>query len=164
MHGWKIFVFLGALLLAPMPIWADGSAEFKIWAMEAHTEGRATPHFDAGLEPAREAVKSLKFDTYLKLKTDEHTFKDAKEYRTEIDDLYSLTASAPAVEKDGRFRMKIKITMDSKTSPGTEIEALDTELLLSPGKKVVVRGLKLGEGEEMVIVLSLAPPAESPQN
>jgi hypothetical protein len=159
----KSMVFLGAALLAPLQIWA-GSAEFKIWAMEAHTEGRATPHFDAGLEPAREAVKSLKFDTYLKLKTDEHTFKDAKEYRTEIDDLYSLTASAPAVEKDGRFRMKIKITMDSKTSPGTEIEALDTELLLSPGKKVVVRGLKLGEGEEMVIVLSLAPPAESPQN
>lgn len=158
----KSMVFLGALLLAPLPIWA-GSAEFKIWAMEAHTEGRDTPHFDEGLEPIRDAVKALKFDTYLKLKTDEHTFKDDTDYRTEIDELYSLTASAPVLEKDGRFRMKIKITMDSKTSPGTEIEALDTELLLLPGKKVVVRGLKLGEGEEMVIVLSLALPANAPQ-
>jgi hypothetical protein len=162
MHRWKWMVFLSATLLAPLQIWA-GSAEFKIWAMEAHTEGRTTPHFDEGLEAAREAVKSLKFDTYLKLKTAEHTFEDTKAYRTDIDDLYALTASAPVRENDGRFRMNIKITMDSKTAPGTEIEALDTELLLLPGKKVVVRGLKLGEGEEMVIVLSVVEPTASAQ-
>lgn len=155
MHSWKRMVFLGAALLAPLQIWA-GSAEFKIWAMEAHLEGRTTPHFDEGLEPIREAVKALKFDTYLKLKTDEHTFTDTTEYSAPIVDQYSLTASAPVLEKDGRYRMKIKIAMESETSPGTIVEALETELLLLPGKKVVVRGLKLGEGEEMVLVLSLA--------
>jgi hypothetical protein len=58
--------------------------------------------------------------------------------------------------------------MDSTKTPGTEIEALDTELLLQPGKKVLVRGLKLGEGKEMVVVLSLAlpkpKPGDTPQN
>ncbi len=163
MHGCKLLVFLGAVLLAPLQTWA-GSAEFKIWAMEAHTEGRATPHFDEGLEAVREAVKALKFDTYLKLKTDEHTFTDSSAYEVAINDQYTLNASAPVIAEDGRYRVQIKISMDSKTSPGTKIEALNTELLLLPGKKVVVRGLKLGEGEEMVIVLSLALPVDTPQN
>lgn len=164
MHCWTFMVVVGAALLAPLQSWADGSTEFKIWAMEAHVEGRDTPHFEEGLEAVREAVKALKFDTYLKLKTDEHTFTDDRAYDVAINEQYTLEASAPEAAEGGRYRMNIKITMDSKTSPGTEIEALNTELLLLPGKKVVVRGLKLGEGDEMVIVLSLALTANTPQN
>lgn len=168
MPSWKLAVVLGAVLLAPLQALAGGPAEFRIWAMEAHTEGRDTPHFDPGLEDVRDAVKALTFDTYLKLKTDEHTFKDDTEYRAPINDQYTLEASAPVATKDGRYRMKIKLTMASEKSPGKEIEALATELLLQPGKKVLVRGLKLGEGKEMVVVLSLvlpaAKPGDAPQN
>lgn len=151
----------GILILAPLQVLA-APAEFKIWAMEAHTEGRNAPHFDAGLEEVRDAVKALKFDTYLKLKTDTHQFKDDKEYRSPINDVYALTASAPVADKDGRYRMQIKITMASKNAPGGEIKALDTELLLPPDKKVLVRGLKLGDGKELVVVLSLSIPATPP--
>lgn len=159
MASWKAaVVVLGAMLLAPLMALAEGTAEFKVWAMEAHTEGRNTPHFDPGLDEVKDAVKSLNFDTYLKLKTDEHTFSDKQEYRAAINDQYTLTASAPTVAKDGRYRMKIKITMPSEKNPDDEIDALATELLLQPGKKVLVRGLKLGEGKEMVVVLSLAAP------
>ena len=166
MTFWNLALAAGVLILAPIQVLA-APAEFKIWAMEAHTEGRDAPHFDAGLEEIRDAVKALKFDTYLKLKTDVHQFKDDKEYRSPINDLYSLSASAPVADKDGRFRMQIRINMASKKAPGGEIEALDTELLLPPGKKVLVRGLKLGVGKELVVVLSLSipntPPGGTPQ-
>lgn len=159
MASWKAALLIGALLLAPLQALAGDSAEFKVWAMEAHAEGRDTPHFDPGLDEVKDAVKALNFDTYLKLKTDEHTFSDKQEYRAAINEQYTLSASAPTVSKDGRYRMKIKITMPSDKKPGDEIDALATELLLQPGKKVLVRGLKLGEGKEMVVVLSLTAPA-----
>ncbi|MBL7645129.1 MAG: hypothetical protein JNK74_02955 [Candidatus Hydrogenedentes bacterium] len=168
MAFWKAALVMGALLLAPLQVEAGDSAEFKIWAMEAHAEGRDAPHFDPGLDEVKDAVKSLKFDTYLKLKTDEHTFTDDQEYRAAINEQYTLSASPPVPTKDGRYRMKITITMPSTKTPGTEINALTTELLLQPGKKVLVKGLKLGEGKEMVVVLSLAAPesksGDTPQN
>jgi len=158
MASWKAALLMGALLLAPLQVQAGDSAEFKVWAMEAHAEGRDTPHFDPGLDEVKDAVKSLKFDTYLKLKTDEHTFTENQEYRAAINEQYTLSASPPVLTKDGRYRMKFKITMPSVKNPGAEINALATELLLQPGKKVLVKGLKLGEGKEMVVVLSLAAP------
>ncbi len=167
MASWKAAIVLGVMLMAPLLALAEGTADFKVWAMEAHTEGRDTPHFDPGLDEVKDAVKALKFDTYLKLKTDEYTFTDEKEYRTALNEQYTLSASAPTLAKDGRYRMKIKITMPSEKKPGDEIDALATELLLQPGKKVLVRGLKLGDGKELVVVLSLAAPAtkagEKPQ-
>lgn len=159
MASWKAAIVLGVMLMAPLLALAEGTADFKVWAMEAHAEGRDTPHFDPGLDEVKDAVKALKFDTYLKLKTDEYTFTDEKEYRAALNEQYTLSASAPTLAKDGRYRMKIKITMPSEKKPGDEIDALATELLLQPGKKVLVRGLKLGDGKEMVVVLSLAAPA-----
>lgn len=159
MASWKAALLMGALLLAPLQALAGDSVEFKVWAMEAHAEGRDTPHFDPGLDEVKDAVKALKFDTYLKLKTDKYTFTDEKEYRAAINEQYTLSASAPTLAKDGRYRMKMKITMPSEKNPDDEIDALATELLLQPGKKVLVRGLKLGDGKEMVVVLSLAAPA-----
>lgn len=158
MTGWKAAVVLGVALLVSLKALA-GTAEFKVWAMEAHTEGRDTPHFDPGLEAVKDAVKALKFDTYLKLKTDEHTFTDDEAFRSSINAQYTLTASAPVRAQDGRYRMTLKITMPSKKKPGSEIEALSTDLLLQPEKKVLVKGLKLGEGKEMVVVLSLTAPS-----
>lgn len=158
MAPWKAALLIGALLLAPLQVQAEDAAGFKVWAMEAHAEGRDIPHFDPGLDEVKDAVKTLKFDTYLKLKTDEHTFSENQEYRASINEQYTLSASPPALTKDGRYRMKIKITMPSKKNPGAEINALATELLLQPGKKVLVQGLKLGDGKELVVVLSLAAP------
>ncbi len=158
MAFWKAAIVLGVMLMAPLQALAEGTAEFKVWAMEAHAEGRDAPHFDPGLDEVKDAVKGLDFDTYLKLKTDVHTFTDEKAYRAAINEQYTLSASAPVLTKDGRYRMKISITMPSKKQPGDEIDALATDLLLQPGKKVLVRGLKLGDGKEMVVVLSLNTP------
>ncbi|MCC6145366.1 MAG: hypothetical protein IT368_16290, partial [Candidatus Hydrogenedentes bacterium] len=40
-------IVLLAFVLVPFQVLASPT-EFKLWAMEAHTEGRTPPHFDPG--------------------------------------------------------------------------------------------------------------------
>lgn len=180
-------VFLGALLAAPASDQVPPRAEFKIWAVEVYSEGRQEPFFDKDLEEVRSVVKDADHDTYRSLKTASHAFKDDKPVRTLLNDRYSLDTTVPVRAEDGRYRLTIRVTMkaeaEAKSStpssllsqeslvpkprnPGRprEIEALSSKLLLEPDEKVVVRGLKLDGGKEMVLVVSLRVPetAEKP--
>lgn len=172
-------VLLGALLAAPESGERPPEAEFKIWAVEVHDEGREEPYFDAGLDEVRETVKDARFDTYINLKTDKHTFKDGQPVNTALTDRYTLRAGPPSKSPDGRYRMKLRLTMKAETekarrTPGLpvdtlvpqssprksarEIEALSSELLLQPEKQVIIRGLKLDDGKELILVVSLSVP------
>lgn len=178
---------LGVLLAAPESSTAPSKAEFRIWAVEVHAEGRDKPFFDKGLEEVRDALKDPKnpaFDTYVNLKTAKQVFKDEKPVETAITDKYTLATSPPAKSGDGRYRVKLRLTMKSgkkpagpppaspllpgesllppqkNVKPQREIEALSSELLLQPEKPVAIRGLKLDEGKEMILVVSLTAPAD----
>lgn len=179
MTAFMSVALLSAILLAPENAPAPAGAVFKIWAVEVHSEGRKEPHFDKGLEEVREAVEDSKHDTYVNLKTAKQSFKNAESARTALTDRYTLDTSPPTVTEDGRYRVKLRLTMkpdkkksgnpllqpDSLIEPAPkrekEVEALATELLMQPGKQVVVRGLKLEDGKEMVLVVSLSVPEET---
>jgi len=154
MIGWLLVALAGSLLLAAPRAGAQ-ETQLHFWAMEAHTEGRQKVHFDPGLEAVREAVKPLKHDTYSKLKIGTHTFKDSKDFAEKLCPAYTLKASAPEQAEGGRYRVKVRITLSASGEKSDEIDALDTDLLIQPGKKVLVRGLKLDDGKELVLVLSL---------
>lgn len=178
MTAFLTVALLSALLVAPDSAAAPAAAEFKIWAVEVHKEGRKAPHFDKGLEEVRETVQDSKHDTYINLKTTKHTFKGDKSVSTALTDRYTLTATPPTVAGDGRYRVNLRLTMKSEKKPGAtsllqpdsliapdntrpkdrEIEALSSDLLLQPDKKVVIRGLKLEDGKEMILVVSLSVP------
>jgi len=147
-------------LLVAIAVAPAEDADLQYWAMEAHTEGRDEPHFDKGLEPVRGAVKGLKHDTYTKIKTGTHPFKGDEPFSEKLDGEYCLKTTAPQKADGGRYRMTVRITMVKKGDGEKEIEALETELLLQPGKKVLVRGLKLEDDRELLIVFSLAPPKD----
>lgn len=182
-------LLLGALLAAPESGGAaPAQTELKVWAVELDSQGRAEAHFDSGLEEIRDALKDPKHDTYRNLRSSRHGFKDAKPFKTALTDQYTLDTSAPARSADGRYRVKLRLTMKEEkpetpppgngassllrpdglapTPPRTtpakprEIEALSSDLLLQPGKQVVIRGLKTEEGKDMVLVVSLSVPRE----
>ena len=186
MSPFLMVVVLGAVLVAPASDKIPPKAEFKIWVVEVRSEGRQEVHFDKGLEEIREAVKDSQHDTYRNLKTSSHTFKDAKPLRTALNDRYTLDSTVPTLADDGRYRLTLRVTMKSESAdkapggasaliptdtlvpkpknPGRpkEIEAISSKLLLLPDEKVVVRGLKLEDGKEMVLVVSLSVPAGKP--
>jgi len=179
-------VLLGAVLAAP-PGTVSPKAEFKVWAVEVHSEGRPTPFFDKGLEEIRDALKDTKQDTFLNLKTAKHQFKGKEPVRTPLTDRYTLETTTPTRADDGRYRLTLKVTMKSAEGakspasrspllageslvpkpknpgrPKEEIEAMNSKLLLQPDQKVVMRGFKLDDGKEMVLVVSLSVPEETP--
>lgn len=184
MTAFLTVALLSALLLAPNSAAAPASAEFKIWAVEVHDEGRNEPHFDKGLEEVRDTVLDSTHDTYINLKSTKHTFKGNKAVSTALTDRYTLTASPPTVASDGRYRVNLRLTMKSKEKQSAtsllqpdsliapdktrpkdrEIEALSSDLLLQPEKKVVIRGLKLDDGKEMILVVSLSVPEPKNEN
>lgn len=177
-------VLLGAVFAAPPSETVSPKAEFRIWAVEVHSEGREKPHFDKGLDDIRDAVKDAEHDTYLNLKTATHGFKDAKPVRTPLNDRYTLETTAPTRAEDGRYRVSVRVTLKAGSeskgggaqssllsgeslvpkpkNPGRpkEIEAMASKLLLQPDQKVVMRGFKLEDGKEMVLVVSLSVPGE----
>ena len=171
---------LGALLAAPDNGTPPPKAEFQIWVLEVHSEGRKEPYFDKGLEEVRDAVKDPHHDTYKNLKSLKHVFKDDKPLRTALTDRYTLDTSMPTLSDDGRYRLNLRVNMKAKedekksgspllqpdgllpppknTKKPKEIEALSSKLVLQPEEKVVVRGLKLEDGKEMVLVVSMRAP------
>lgn len=163
MIRWLLVALIGSLMLA-VPRAGAAEAQLNFWAMEAHTEGRAKVHFDPGLEAVKEAVKTLKHDTYTKLKIGTHTFKGSKDFSEKLNTSYQLKASVPEEAEGGRYRMKLRITLSTGEKDGKEIEALETDLLLQPGKKVLVRGLKLADDRDLVVVLSLSADTDDKED
>ncbi len=143
---------------------AHGAArsELKLWVVEARTEDRDTTHYDKGLEAIHRVLSSLPHDTYRNVSTGIHPLKESGITRIALTSNYTLEMSAPVAGSDGRHRVRLRILTLSKETPAKEIEALSTELLLRPDKQVLVRGLKLKEDRELVLVLSLSVADDAP--
>jgi hypothetical protein len=157
-----MFRILSVPILVFLLLWsADAGAvqsELKVWVVEASTENRDTPHLDPGLEGIAVALRSLPHDTFHRLSAGTHNLAAEKKTRVPLVDNYTLEASSPEPGNDGRYRTYLRILIKTKDTPPREIEALSTELLLRPGKHVVVRGLKKEKGKELLLVLSLSVP------
>ena len=156
-------VALLVLLVLPWST-ANGAArsELKLWVVEARTEERETTQYDKGLEAIHRVLSSLPHNTYRNVSTGTHPLKDPGITRIVLTSAYTLEMSAPVAGSDGRHRVRLRILTMSKETPAKEIEALSTELLLRPDKQVLVRGLKLKEDRELVLVLSLSVAREDP--
>lgn len=159
---------LGAVLLCLVPLLfpspaaqAAEQSELKLWVVEASSEKREKKHFDPGLEAIRGVLEPLAHDTYRKVAVDKHQLADEGATRIQLTDTYTLVAAAPVSTTDGRVRMRMRILMKTTDTPPREIEALSTELVLRPDKPVLVRGLKVKGGTELLLVLAVSVPEEN---
>ena len=156
--------FLGALLFSLLP-WgfaqAAPTSELKLWVVEASTEERDKSEYDKGLEAIQGILSSLPHNTYRKVRTGTHSLAEKGTTRIPATKVYTLEAASPVPTADGRQRVRLRILMPAKEKPAKEIQALSTDLLLRPDKQVLVRGLKLKDGTELIIVLSLSIPKEA---
>ena len=73
-----------------------------------------------------------------------------------LDESYSLIVEPTAVDKQGRIRLKTQVMMKKKSKDGVKlVKALDTVLVMAPGKRLNLGGLKLEGGGDLIIVLSV---------
>lgn len=110
--------------------------------------------FDAALEGVRSAIEHLPYDTFRKVGSGKAVARTAEETRMGINDRYAVCVTPLSKDAEGRIRLKVRIeeriTKGSKT---VTRNAIETTGALAPGKHLVLGGLKLDNGE-LVVVLS----------
>ena len=125
-----------------------------VTAVHATHEKRAEKFFDPGIEGLRSAVADLEFDTYKKIRRETLRAPFNRDTTLELTPKYTLAITPISKESKNQIRVKVCVQMPPRAPGARPVNALDTTLLISPGKQVKLRGLKLDPGE-LVIILSL---------
>lgn len=124
------------------------------WAVEATSEGREVPHFDAQALPIRTLLEDLSFDTYRTLSEKEETAAEGKKKSAPLAGRYSMDLLYCGLDETGRARVIVTVMLAPREPGGLPRKVVETTLLLAPGGKARVCGLRCETGGEMIIVLS----------
>lgn len=126
-------------------------ANVSVVAVEARRENRAQQYFSPGLESVRRALADLDYDTFYKIQSAELPCPYGEEQKVYVTDRYTLYMTPVSVRDDGRIRLRARITMKSRDKE-REVNALDTTLLIAPGTHLNLGGMRLDEGELIVVI------------
>ncbi len=110
--------------------------------------------YDSGLDMIKTALASLPFDRFKRLASERTKTKVGEEATVKIDSRYTLFATPESRSDDGRVRMQVRLEM-ARGDDKPPAKAVDTTLLLAPGKMVNLGGFKMDQGE-LVIVMVVA--------
>lgn len=126
----------------------------RVVAIQATNEGREPGkiHFDPGLGEVRAAVADLKFDTYRKIRAATLQAPYNKETEFQINPKYTLFVKPLSRERTGQVRLNIRIEMPPKDKKKKPIKAIETTVAAAPEKQFKLRGLKLDNGELVVVI------------
>ena len=112
----------------------------------------APKQFDQGAQPISEALADLPYKRYDTIRADRRAAPYRQQTRVAINPRYTLCVSPISREPDGRIRTELCVEMAPRQKGERPVKALETRVLMAPGKAVKLRGLRLEEGE-LVIVL-----------
>lgn len=130
-------------------------AKITMVAVQALVEGREFTHIDPRLNPVRKAIERLDFDSFYQIKSLTLDLPYGQETKIEINSRYTLHLEPESQDSRGRVRVQARILMASSREGSPPIEALrNTSLLIVPGKFLNLGGLRLKEGE-LIIVLRI---------
>ncbi|PCJ65105.1 MAG: hypothetical protein COA73_03015 [Candidatus Hydrogenedentota bacterium] len=120
-------------------------------AVQASNEGRSVKYFGEGLQKVRSAIGGLDYDTFSKLTSIDTTIPLNEETKFRINEHYSLYLTPMSIDGQGRIRMRARLTITSRDKDKT-VNALDTVLTMAPGKHLNLGGLRLDNGELVVVL------------
>ena len=123
-------------------------------AVHATQEGSNPKSFDPALKEVRAALEDLKFDTYRLICTQTVSARDNEESKVAISPDYTLYVKPLSKDPGGKVRVSVRIEMHPKNEGQKPVNALSTTLVIVPGKQFILGGLKLKQGE-LVIVMAL---------
>lgn len=134
-------------------------ARVDVVAVHAFSQGRGEKVYDRELEGLKDALEDLDYDTYLLLSSKTLRVKMGEEATYEINSRYKLCVEPLSQERSGQTRLSVRVEMTPKRPPeraGQErkpVNVIKTTLLISPDKKLKLRGLKLDRGELVVVLM-----------
>ena len=118
------------------------------------THENGAKQFDPGLENIRRTLEDAGFDRYQKLRATTISAAFDHESSVDLSSGYALSITPLSRERNDHVRMHIRLRMEVKPQGGEAICAVDTTIVIAPGKQFVLRGLKMDKGE-LIVVMSL---------
>jgi len=150
----SLFMLLAAVAA---PLAAQERVALTVWAVQATQEGREAKHFDAGLAEIQKILAPLPYDTFSEVKVHQNKqLPFQAETKLALDDRYTLIVHPTGREEDGRVRMAIRVEMPPRKQGEAPVAAISVTLLLKPGEKIKLQGLRADSGGELVVVLGTA--------
>lgn len=142
-------------LLLVMPTYADPEpVQVSLVSVCGKNEGRQQKTFGEGLATVQRAVAPLDYDTFIKVSSSDATVPFGQQTTFYINSTYSLIVEPTSIDTSGRIRMRTQVMMKSKDENKDMVKALDTVLVMAPGKQLNLGGLKLDDGD-LIIVISV---------
>ncbi len=149
-----VLAFIGAAETPPPPPPPHDTVRVDVVAVHAFSENRGARVFDKELQPMKEALADLEYDTFQRLSAVTLEAAIDKEVTYQVNSRYKLCVRPLSREPSGQVRLSVRVEMRPSDQKAKPINAVSTTLLISPEKRLKVRGLKLDVGE-LVMVLML---------
>jgi len=136
------------------PETAAQPVEIAVWAVQAVKTGSPEKRFDAASLPLRNVIEDLPYDTFRGVFSGSATVAPGTENRLALNDSYTLLVQCRSRESKDKAHIDISVELPPAQAGGACRKAIQSCMVLCTGKKVRIGGLKMKEGE-MIIVLEM---------
>ena len=147
MLGSGFFIAAAALIAA-----ASNAVDVAYWSVRAVEENGSPKQYGPGLEGIKSTLEDLPHEKFELLGKGSLGAAFGQEASASLTPEYRLKIEPQAEEPQGRIRIRVLVEYDKKNGQ-PPVKAIDSRVVLTPDKKVRLGGLKLDQGE-LVLVLS----------
>ncbi len=148
MFGAGLFIAV-ALLTSPA---AAKPVDVAYWSVRAIEEDGAAKQYGPGLDALKPILADLPHERFELLGRGNLSAAFGAEASVRLAPEYKLKIEPRDEEAQGRIRIRVVVEYE-KHSGQSAVNAIDTRVVLTPDKKVRLGGMKLDQGE-LVLVLS----------
>ena len=146
-------IFLFSLLLSCAAL-ADNALSLRCQVVQATTEEHSTPYFDAKAKAIKHLLDDLPFNTFRTLKESEEKVDENLQTKVALNPRYTMTMLTSGTDSTGRIRLIVRVNLLPKEPDKSEQQVLETTLLLAPGGKARVCGLRCEKERELIVGLT----------
>jgi hypothetical protein len=161
------FLFVVGVLCAPPPpvsatrppaMSAKGPPPVRVAvvAVQALNKERSGKQYDRGLEGVKGALDDLPYNTYRRLDATIAAAPFNEETIVPLTDRHRLYLRPLSREPKQHVRLNVRLHMTRKPEAGrAPVTAINTTVIAGPNRQVKLRGVKLDEGELVVVITLL---------
>ncbi len=129
----------------------------RMYAMRASGAIPEKPYLDEKLKAVAPALKSLPFTSYESVSINDQVLPWGQETLFPINAVYALRVTPMSLEADGTITLRARVEM---LQGETYVNALNTAAHAVQNQALLFRGMPLGQGELLIVLLVSMPPEE----
>ncbi len=146
-HSWIAGLTLIGLAIAPMAH-AASAVVTAVHATDRETSSKSYDDTSRGFE---ELLESVEFDTFKTVKRQSVTLAPGQDLDIPINSRYTLAMKDTELQSDGHVKSLIQV-FGLPRNASEPVKVLEMNVRLAPGKPVMIRGLRMDEGEIIAFI------------